>query len=196
MPTQYQRRRFARYFIQNATAIQAILAKDEKFLTENYGKDTTRVTKVKFEDRISVKSFAALLSRIGPPITEEQAQQFIYEYDSTLAGSLNYTDFQEFMADYYVILQHGKSVALDYWQEQSQLAGYSQAAEEFLISHEYSLDNYLRSIGFEDPENLLVDQDELTLSIRENPIIDNPMILTRHLSVRIFACYNLEETLR
>ena len=81
---------------------------------------------------VGVLGLMDMLAKVGPTIKEEQAKEFIYEYDSTLRGGLVLQDFLgrlislgwfgvELMNDYLVVLKKSQESALRFYKTQVQL---------------------------------------------------------------------------
>ncbi|KAI8920524.1 hypothetical protein BC831DRAFT_478987 [Entophlyctis helioformis] len=145
---------------------------------------------ITLDNRLVLREFTLLLSRIGPSVTLEQAADYIYEYDSTLTGTLTFEDFIEFIKDYFVILVQERDRAIAYWNKLEAESQTIPEAFEFVAAYK-TLDCYLSSIGLEDAECFFRPSDWLVDSLNAAGQIIDPNILKRRVSVRIFAAYNL-----
>jgi Ca2+-binding EF-hand superfamily protein len=59
--------------------------------------------------------------RLGPAISLNQVKQFIYDYDTSCTGALDFEDFLEFLGDYQVTLKQKRDRALGHYNEQLQV---------------------------------------------------------------------------
>ncbi|KAJ3369566.1 hypothetical protein HDU91_007073 [Kappamyces sp. JEL0680] len=198
--SQYLSRRFTLLFLQYAENLKAI----------GLFQESEKRKVLNLDGRISVLAFSELLTSIGPSINSQQAMRFIYDYDSSLTGSLGHDDFLEFMNDYVAVIQRSRESAIRYWKTQKQLAdniygddgesgdhGYFNQEEGGFIDEFPTVELYLQGVGLDDPYEFLDQKiDPITEKIQNSFWIDDPCLLTRHISVRVFAAHNIVSSLR
>jgi hypothetical protein len=180
--TFYQQRKLKLLFLQFADKID--------FTGQQTHKDPIDFT---LTTRIGVVHLSELLSHLGPYISTEQAKQFIYEYDSSLTGSFGLDDFLEFMNDYILILRKARKDAIRVWYQYK--SDETDDSIEFLEEYP-TYEKYLEYQGLEDPSNILDTTEEISEQIQNSFKISDQNLLTRHLSIRIFAAHRLASCLR
>ncbi|KAI9309973.1 hypothetical protein DFJ73DRAFT_968909 [Zopfochytrium polystomum] len=160
-----------------------------------------------FRDKLSIKEMHQLLPRLGPEVSICQVRQFIYTYDTSCTGTLDFDDFLEFLADYELTLELQRQKAISFFQEKMNLAmqGSSEWAAErpssfdrskFIMAEHFisaypTVDDYLASLSLDDPEFLFKSEDSLTYEIKTTGLVTNPQLLKRRLVVRVCAARNL-----
>ena len=85
------------------------------------------------------------------------------------------------------------------WAENKELGEHGDhlPEEEGFLDEFPSLAAYMESIGLDDPyEFLSTTIDPITEKIQSGFWIEDPYLLTRHISVRIFAAHNMQSALR
>lgn len=166
--SKYQRRRFTLLFLQYC---ETIIVERESYKTQE------------LSSRLGVSGLSDLLSDVGPSTTLEKAKQFIYEYDSTLTGTLGIDDFLEFFEDYCALMRQARDSSVETWK--------NQQGEDDLIPQNPDIDNYLLSLGLDDPMGFLAIEEPIAEKIKSTFLIEDPHLLCRTISIRLFACNNL-----
>ncbi|KAJ3411147.1 hypothetical protein HDV05_002661 [Chytridiales sp. JEL 0842] len=142
--------------------------------------------KIRLSYRLTANELCSLLPRLGPAISLNQGKQFIYDYDSSCTGALDFEDFLEFLGDYQVTLQQKRDKALAHYNDQRQLAmerDPSHPSEQWFagepVGHPnprvvvarhfinaYPIESaYLESLYLDDPEFFFTKQETLTNEI-------------------------------
>ncbi|KAI8894187.1 hypothetical protein BC833DRAFT_605800 [Globomyces pollinis-pini] len=179
-PTKYLIRRYSKLFHQYFASYEVE--------TNHSIKDDRHKIMV---EGLGVQDFCDLLNRIGPTVSIDEAQKFIYEYDSTLLGCLNHTDFLDFMGDYTAVIKKGVDLATKVYKDHFDNQEDDNSID--FITMYPKLESYLAAVGFDDPENLTNPINPLTKSIEANFYLQDDYVLCRNISIRIFSIENIQE---
>ncbi|KAI9327055.1 hypothetical protein BDR26DRAFT_876141 [Obelidium mucronatum] len=219
--TDYQVRRFRFIFNQyseGATTYASVQQKTvDPFQDPINGSTNTLLHRddqswsIKINFRLTAKEFCELLPRFGPAITLLQARDFIYEYDSSCTGSLDFDDFMEFLGDYQAILQVRRDKATAYYlgrlnnaQKPNMEGGPIWNIEDpiphddpkvliarlFIQKYPEPV-HYLSTLSLDDPEFFFTKSESVTIDIAEKGFIEDMNILKRSIVVRIYSARNL-----
>jgi hypothetical protein len=126
-----------------------------------------------------------MISRIGPPISLIQAKAFVLEYDSTLSGTLTLPDFLEFIKDFLLVLNTQRLQEIEFYERAE------EDQDSDLIIEYPNLEDFLVDIGLEDPMSYMHVYEPTSEEIKNSFKILDAKLLIRHISIRIFAAYNL-----
>ncbi|ORY49523.1 hypothetical protein BCR33DRAFT_847478 [Rhizoclosmatium globosum] len=161
--------------------------------------------------KLTANELIQLMPRFGPPITLTQARDFIYEYDSSCTGCLDFDDFIEFLGDYQAILQVRRDKALGHYYGKLNLAQTpDQPGDDIWTPNDYPAHDdpkiliarlfiqkfqeptdYLATLSLDDPEFFFTKTESVTTEIIEKGFIDDMSILKRSIVVRIYSARNL-----
>ncbi|KAJ3267309.1 hypothetical protein HDU77_000022 [Chytriomyces hyalinus] len=216
--TDYQIRRFRFIFNQFSEGVRAtaIVSQSDNLLSKDGRNALTWVMNIHF--KLTAKELQQLMPRFGPPVTIAQAQDFIYEYDSSCTGSLDFDDFIEFLGDYQAILQVRREKAMVYYQERLEIAqtpNFIDGSEHVwypgdVVTHDdakivvarhfinrYPEDfNYLATLFLDDPEFFFTKTESITNRILETGIVEDMNMLKRSILVRVYSARNLAAVTR
>ncbi|KAJ3234634.1 hypothetical protein HDU81_001289 [Chytriomyces hyalinus] len=216
--TDYQIRRFRFIFNQFSEGVRAtaIVSQSDNLLSKDGRNALSWAMNIHF--KLTAKELQQLMPRFGPPVTITQAQDFIYEYDSSCTGSLDFDDFIEFLGDYQAILQVRREKATVYYQERLEIAqtpniidGEEQAwypgdvvthddakivvARHFINRYPEDF-NYLATLFLDDPEFFFTKTESITNRILETGIVEDMNMLKRSILVRVYSARNLAAVTR
>lgn len=212
--TEYQVRRFR--FLFNQYSEDAVTEADvvigRKGMNKGIEYDDNVSWKLKLQYKLTIKEFHMLLPRFGPTVSQSQVKQFIYDYDTTGTGTLDFEDFLEFLADYELTLEEKRKKMLAIYHEKLQVASTPNDDSEGIpwdpsqsIGHEKAIVvvarhfintypdeiTYLASVNLDDPECFFSKQDSVTQDIVTTGIVSDMTMLRRKIVVRICAARNL-----
>jgi hypothetical protein len=142
--------------------------------------DSTR----QLDSRLTIESLRELLSNIGPLIDANQAKKFVLEYDSSCTGTLGLDDFIEFMGDYILVLGRAKEIATDHYNDQE---------DENFIETFPTIEDYLLTVGLEDPVGLVQTDEPISKLIQESFFLSDTDLLKRHVSIRVFCALDVTQ---
>ncbi|KAJ3096131.1 hypothetical protein HK100_005639 [Physocladia obscura] len=174
-----------------------------------FDNDASWLLKISF--KLTAMELVQLMPRFGPQINIVQARDFIYEYDTSCTGCLDFDDFIEFLGDYQAILHVKREKAVKYYTERSNAAQTPDVpgGRPWDVNDPVSHDNskvliarhfikkfpdpiqYLASLYLDDPEFFFTKTESLTTQIMNTGIINDMNILKRSILVRVYAARNL-----
>ncbi|KAJ3222617.1 hypothetical protein HK099_002087 [Clydaea vesicula] len=166
--------------------------------------------KIFLRNRLTVKSLIYLLQRIGPPMTVTQILDFIFKYDTSCTGSLDFDDFLELLSDYESTISEQREVSNRRFMEQVNITSLNEESvqmvqskigvEKWRIALESARNflttfpspaEYFQSIFLDNPENYFGNENSLTDEINATGKIFNENLLQRNIMIRCFLGKNL-----
>ncbi|KAJ3187591.1 hypothetical protein HK101_009344 [Irineochytrium annulatum] len=141
--TEYQSRRFR--FIFNQYSEDAISEAEIETDQLNAGDskdfdDPPMSWKLKLNYRLTAHELHTLIPRLGPPVSLEQVKLFLYQYESSCTGAMDFEDFLEFLADYQATLAQKRDKALMQYNEQLDVGVLCQISLVLITSYaQYSV---------------------------------------------------------
>ncbi|KAJ3206164.1 hypothetical protein HDU67_008350 [Dinochytrium kinnereticum] len=147
-----------------------------------FGRDETpTMWKLKFNYRLTASELFALMPRLGPEMSMEQIKMFLYTYDTSCTGALDFEDFIEFLADYQATLAQKRDKALTHYNSQYQKVVVSR----HFISAYPEANMYLAASALDDPEFFFTKQESLTNDIISSDHLEDMSVLRRKIIFRV-----------
>jgi hypothetical protein len=128
----------------------------------------------------------------------------IYRYDTSCCGALDFEDFLEFLADYWITIELKREAARklyashhgdrSYDQNELAMSMGMQPGNQFLnaaLKQASNESDFLSFLNLDDPECLWVPNDTLMRTMQESGIVSDFVILKRHVTVRVLEGINL-----
>ncbi|KAJ3108067.1 hypothetical protein HDU97_002302 [Phlyctochytrium planicorne] len=154
--------------------------------------DLPQIWRLKFNYRLTASELRSLMSRLGPEMSMEQVKMFLYTYDTSCTGAMDFEDFIEFLADYQATLAQKRDKALSHYSSQLQKV---VVARHFISAYPEA-NMYLEAQSLDDPEFFFTKQESLTNDVISNGFIEDMSALRRKIIFRVCAARNLRSYTR